>query len=101
MINTDRKEEAMEIINSRAWRIIENMTDNAPDDIHDALVQIATEQDRIARQDERERCVKAAVKAHCKMCNFCFMCKYADGKGEVFCDERESQRPNGMGTEDE
>lgn len=30
--------------------------------------QAATEQDRIARQDERERCIKAAQEVHCLLC---------------------------------
>ena len=29
---------------------------------------IATEQDRIARQEERERCIKAALKTTCECC---------------------------------
>lgn len=36
---------------------------------YERYVQIATEQDRIARQEERERCVKAAIEYTCRICH--------------------------------
>lgn len=60
----------METISQKAWSIVRAMQDNSEDDIHKALVEIATEQDRIARQEERERCIKAAQDVYCDItCN--------------------------------
>lgn len=47
----------METISQKAWSVVRAMQDNSEDDIHEALVKIAIEQDRIARQEERERCM--------------------------------------------
>lgn len=39
-------------------------------DVYADFVQIATEQDRIARQEERERCIEAAQDVYCDItCN--------------------------------
>lgn len=38
-----------------------------------------TEQDRIARAEERERCIKAAQDAHCGMCPIYEVCHNLDG----------------------
>lgn len=44
------------------------------------FVEIVTEQDRIARAEERERCIKAAQEIVCKMCyeDSAIGCKYAN-----------------------
>lgn len=42
-------------------------------------IQIATEQDRIARAEERERCIKAAQDAHCNMCAIYEVCHNLSG----------------------
>ena len=36
--------------------------------IHSACYEAATEQDRIARKEEQERCIKAAQDVTCRMC---------------------------------
>ena len=41
----------------------------------------AIEQDSIARQEERERCINAAIKAHCSFCpNYLFDCSLCNEK---------------------
>ena len=55
------------------------------------MVSLASDIERIARQEERERCIKAAQDAHCVLCN------YNDGICGVCtsfyeCDERDMIR---------
>lgn len=56
-------------------------------------IQIATEQDSIARQEERERCIKIAQD---KMCSICKTAHNSCGYGVICtygeCDEREKLR---------
>lgn len=47
---------------------------------YDMYFKIATEQDRIARTEERERCIKAAQEAHCKL-----YCKLCDNDADYKC----------------
>lgn len=48
------------------------------------LVQLATEQDSIARQEERERCIKAAQDAHCSFCpSYLFDCSLCKEKETI------------------
>ena len=37
---------------------------------YNMYIQIATEQDKIARQEERERCIRIATFEHCRLCHY-------------------------------
>lgn len=58
-------------------------------------IEGATEQDRIARQEERERCIKAAQDAHCRCCKWYEVCTsngFDIKKTCIRCDQREQIR---------
>lgn len=58
----------METLEERVLKHYHAFVNNEYISIADALRSIATEQDRIARQEERERCIEAAQGWLCKLC---------------------------------
>lgn len=66
MKNKSIEERAEERYPIYGW--MRNSTVDAVKFARKVFIEIATDQDRIARQEERERCVKAAQDATCRMC---------------------------------
>ena len=58
----------MTTIEERAKIAFPRLEDPADVLTRHGYIEGAIEQDRIARQEERERCIKAAQEAHCKLC---------------------------------
>lgn len=56
-------------IEERATRYFRRVYKGEQYNIYLLLVEIATEQDRIARAEERERCIKIAQDTHCMFCS--------------------------------
>lgn len=66
-------------IEERATQHFRRIYQGEQDNIYLSLVEIATEQDRISRQEERERCIKAVQECYCKSrCSF-----YKNGECEL------------------
>lgn len=74
------EERAIEIAEKWKSDIIRGGEDISFTHLEYVAKQAATEQDRIAREEERERCIKAAQKWYCGGCrtmqpNGCYYCK--------------------------
>ena len=67
---------ATKSIEERVLRYYLDWVCGKPFRVEDALRNIATEQDRISRQEERDRCIKAMQDYYCKIkCSFYKDCK--------------------------
>lgn len=63
--------------------------------LESAAAMAARQQDRIARREERERCIKAAQDAHCRCCKWYDVCTsngFDIKKTCIRCDQREQIR---------
>ena len=70
----------METIEERAkranWGLHVDSFDAFNEETKNAILRFTTEQDRIARQEERDRCIKIAQEWNCKVaCNNGLACK--------------------------